>query len=170
MYGFAFSLWGFIIAVLATVIIGVSFSRSRWQYWIAVSCFTAIALGAGLITVSSILFSIGLGDAFGPGRASPLRLLLPLGLTFIYLFSVLSLFPFIPAKFGKKVVLGIVGLFLLFCLGSFVKSAFRQPSHNAEETAVLLTTIYYLLLWLRVHDFRVATDEEIKAIPPVTTK
>lgn len=158
MFGTWMSYWTTLCVVLASVIVLASLSVSRRRYWIAVWCFAVICFGSAFFAVFPMFFGIGMANAFGPRSVSPVAYLGPLLAIIAFGYPSLSLFPFMSADRGRKVVLIIVGLVVIFTVGSFISTAIRWPQTQGGGAMGGMMGIFFLLMWLRIYDLRIATE------------
>jgi hypothetical protein len=126
---------------------------------IAAWCFAIISFGSALLTVLPMFFGIHMANAFGPRSVSPLAYILPLLSLVAFGYPALSLFPFMSAEKGLKVVLVIVTLAALWATWSFVSNVIGWPQSTGGGPAGAILAFFYLLLWLRVYDLRRLTEE-----------
>ena len=159
MFGTWISYWTTLSVVLAAVIVTASLAVSRRRYWIAVISFAAIAFGSCSFVIFPMVLEIRMENAFHPGSVSPIALIRPLIDISMRVYPALSLFPFMSAACGRKIVLAIAGIVVLFSVGSFISDVIRWGQGYIGDRAMAgIMAIFYLLLWLRVYDLRIATD------------
>lgn len=149
--------WGAISIVLACVIVVATYSASRRNYWISTCSFTALAIGAGFFAVFPMMFGINMANAFDPRSVSLLAYIGPILTAGWFVYSALSLYPFLASRTSFWVVTAISGLTVLYSLGLFVSSAIKWPMTQAQPPYLGIHAIYHWLLWVRVYDLVKAT-------------
>ena len=155
------SYWTAVCVVLIAVIIAASLTQTptRRRYMTAAWCFAIISFGSAFFAVFPMFFGIGMANAFGPRSVSPVAYVLPILSLVAFGYSALSLFPFMSAERGRKVVLVVVALAALWAVWAFVSTIIRWPqSQGGGGPTGAIMAFFYLLLWLRVYDLRCATD------------
>lgn len=147
--------------VLVGILVVASLYGSRRCYWIALGCYTVIALAAVVQALVPHVLGIQMANAFNSSRKVPVTAYLMPLLTLVgYLYPALSLYPFMSGRSGRIVAFTFAGLSVALAMRAFVMEAVRSPLtpmgfayYHGGALAV-----FYLLLWLRVHDLKVATE------------
>lgn len=159
--------WGALSIVLAGAIVWATFSTSRRNYWISVICFTVLAIETCAFSIFPTLFSIYMAEAFEPKSISlssySLAYISPILTTCWFVYSALSLFPFLAGRASFWIVTSITGLAAAYSLGLFVAGQIRFPMNAGPPPYQGIQAIYYWLLWMRIHELR-------KSICPLFTK
>ena len=157
MYGMWMMWWSGLIVILSAAIIVLSFYESGRSYRIAAICFCALSLGSALLRVFPWILGIRMADAFGPSPVSWLAWISPLLLVVWYLVPALALTPVVSVGRARKLVLILAGIQLAYLFLPSVISLVRGGVGGFSGEYPALMTVYFLLLWLRVHELRVKT-------------
>lgn len=156
MFGIWMSYWSAACAILVAIIVVASLSQTptRRRYLTAASAFAILSLGTAASLAFPLFLNIEMANAFGPRSVSALAYLLPTVGILALTYPALSLFPFMSAEKGRKVLLAAVGLAVVWTLVSFVRTMIRWPQSQGNSTTGAIMACFYLLLWLRVYDLR----------------
>jgi hypothetical protein len=129
MFAYFISLWPAVCLLFSIKVIGLSLTKSptSGRYRMATYCFAIISLGSAVFISYPLFFFISMGNAFGPSSASFFTYALPILPFIAFGYSALSLFPFLSAEKGRKAVLGMVGLVILWVLWTFFREIIRWP-------------------------------------------
>lgn len=148
-----------VILIAIIIVASLSETPSRRRYLIAAWSFAILSFGSVLIRVFPLFFDIQMANAFGPRSMSSAAYIFPIFVILAFGYPALSLFPFMSAETGRKVVLAIVGLVVLWSTFLFLRTMIRWPQSQGGGPVAAIMAYFYLLLWWRVYDLRRATDE-----------
>ncbi len=155
MYGMLMMWWSGLIVILSVAIIGLSFDENPRSYRIAATCFIALSVGSALLRVFPWFFGIQMADAFGPSPISWLAWISPLLLVAWYLIPAIALTPVMPIGRARKLVMILGGIQLAYLFLPSLLSLVRGRAAGFSGEYPALMTVYFLLLWLKVHELRV---------------
>ena len=151
------SYWGAATIALAAVIVFLSLVPSSSRHRVAVICYTVIAAGSAGMAVFPMFFGISMANAFGPSQVPLLGYVVPL-LTFA-LILLPAVLLWLSAKCCHFIALLMFGAAILFSVGYAIYSALRW--HGYADSGYGLRAVFYLLLWLRIHDMRVNFTDQL---------
>lgn len=154
MAGTFASYFSVIQLILAVVIIMASFKVSRKRYHLSAGCFAGVVAVQAFFTVFPMCLGLTMANSFGPPVAV-LWYLWPVLLAFLILVPAYCLFPGVPPRQARKITFFIAGTIIVLSLASNLVSLARGRTGGSLWSGGLEAT-YYLLLWLRVHNLRIA--------------
>jgi hypothetical protein len=158
MYGEWMTTWGCLIVILSVVIVVLSFYESQRSYRIARMCFITLAVGSALLNVLPWFFGISMADAFGPSPISWLAWIAPVVLVLWYLIPAVALTPVVSVGRARKLVMILAGIQLAYLFLPLVIGLAKGRVGHFFGGYHAIMTIYFLLLWLRVHELRLKAD------------
>ena len=147
--------------VLVCIVVVASLYESRKSYWVALTCYTVVALAGAFLALLPYILGISMANAFNSSNKVPWTgYLLPLFTLVGYVYPTLSLYPFMSGRSGRMVAFTFAAVSVLWAVGSFVVEAVRWPQTTSGfmyfQRGVF--AVFYLLLWLRVYDLRVSSE------------
>ena len=146
------SYWSTATIALAAVIVFLSLAPSRGRHRAAVICYTVIAAGIAGMAVFPMFFGISMANAFGPSQVPLLGYVAPL-LTFALILLPACLL-WVSSERCRLIALLVFGTVVFFSIGYAIYSALRW--HGYADSGYGFPAMFYLLLWLRIHDMRVS--------------
>ena len=146
--------WNTVCVALAATIICLSFAPSVRRHRVAVICYTLIAVGNGGMEVFPMFFGINMANAFGPRPVPLLAYVSPILRFAVFMVPALLLYSWVSPSRGRMIVILLFGLVVVLSIGSVIVSLVQWPSNSSSSYWYGLLALFYLLLWLRVHEMR----------------
>jgi hypothetical protein len=151
--------------VLTCIVVTASFYKSRKAYLIALASYSVIAVASGLIAIVPYISGVYLSTAHGLYEVSTTEYIIPILMFVGILYPALSFYPFMSVRNGRIVAFAFAGLSVTFVIVSFIAAALRWPMDQSLDRYYFqsgFTSLFHLLLWLRVYDLRTVSEESPK--------